>query len=183
MFVFDNKKRSANQVVKYTVIVMFVLSTAHIVSCIRTSSDHFPNLHPTNLSLIRLEPFGVFAHQFRASDNMSKADGLCSWSIHRSLQEGFFDWRPKSPENYFNSKAVPLNLANKSLYGANMIVGDGLMVRRKPLDPDPTSANYGPLNVDIPPLDHLPKELAHHRPSDPFDRCDCRYVLLSSSEE
>lgn len=37
-----------------------------------------------------------------------------------------------SPESYFNSKAIPLNLANKSLYGANMILGDGLMVWNEP---------------------------------------------------
>ncbi|KAF9653281.1 hypothetical protein BDM02DRAFT_3107868 [Thelephora ganbajun] len=48
----------------------------------------------------------------------------------RSLQEGFFNWRPKTPESYFNSKAIPLNLANKSLYGANMVLGDGLMIYR-----------------------------------------------------
>ena len=35
LFVFDNKKQSANQVVKYTVIVMFIISTAHIVSWFR----------------------------------------------------------------------------------------------------------------------------------------------------
>ena len=55
-------------------------------------------------------------------------DGLRFSLIYRSLQAGFFDWRPKTPENYFNSKALPLNLANKSLYGANMLLGDGLMV-------------------------------------------------------
>lgn len=38
-----------------------------------------------------------------------------------------------SPESYFNSKAIPLNLANKSLYGANMILGDGLMVWNEPV--------------------------------------------------
>jgi len=69
-------------VVKYTVIAMFVIATAHIAGTIR------------------------------------------------SLQEGFFDWRPRNPESYFNSKAIPLNLANKSLYGTNMVLGDGLMIYR-----------------------------------------------------
>jgi len=82
LFVFDSKKQPTNQVVKYTVIAMFLISTAHLGGTIR------------------------------------------------SLQEGFFDWRPKTPENYFNTKALPLNLANKSLYGANMIIGDGLMIYR-----------------------------------------------------
>jgi hypothetical protein len=82
LFVFDNGRQTTNQVVKYTVIAMFVISTAHIAGTIR------------------------------------------------SLQEGFFDWRPKTPETYFNSKALPLNLANKSLYGANLLLGDGLMIYR-----------------------------------------------------
>jgi len=81
LFAFDDKKQSTNQVVKYTVIAMFVISTAHIAGTIR------------------------------------------------SLQEGFFDW-PKGPLNYFNSKALPLNLVNKSFYGANMVLGDGLMIYR-----------------------------------------------------
>jgi len=51
------------------------------------------------------------------------------------------------------------------------------MVRRKPLDLSTlASANHKPLEVDIPRLGHLPKELAHYRPSDPFDRGYCRYV-------
>lgn len=45
MFVFDNKKRSMNQVVKYTMIAMFVLSTAHIVSR-RVPSDRFSSFAP-----------------------------------------------------------------------------------------------------------------------------------------
>lgn len=39
--------------------------------------------------------------------------------------------RPETPERYFNSKAEPLNLANKSLYGVNMVLGDALMVREE----------------------------------------------------
>lgn len=37
MFAFDDKKRSTNQVVKYTVIVMFAISTAHIVSRVHST--------------------------------------------------------------------------------------------------------------------------------------------------
>lgn len=39
LFVFDNNKQSTNQVVKYTVIVMFVISTAHIVSTASSAAD------------------------------------------------------------------------------------------------------------------------------------------------
>jgi hypothetical protein len=81
MFVFDNK-RPTNQVVKYTVLAMFIVSTAHIGGTIA------------------------------------------------SLQAGFFTVRPEKPEQYFNSKALPLNLANKSLYGTNMVLGDALMIYR-----------------------------------------------------
>lgn len=82
MFVFDNKKPATNLVVKYTVIAMFLVSTAHIGGTIA------------------------------------------------SLQAGFFTVRPETPEKYFNSKAVPLNLVNKSFYGLNMVLGDALMIYR-----------------------------------------------------
>ena len=97
----------------------------------------------------------------------------------RSLQEGFFNWRPKTPENYFNSKALPLNLANKSLYGANMLLGDGLMVRKTFSTSTSPLANNDLLDVDLPPLDHLPGELAHRRSSNSFDHCDCQYVFVT----
>jgi len=41
MFAFDDKKQPTNQVVKYTVIAMFLLSTAHIVSTF-TLTAFFP---------------------------------------------------------------------------------------------------------------------------------------------
>lgn len=83
LFVFDSsEERTTNRVVKYTVIVMFLVSTAHIGGTIA------------------------------------------------SLQAGFFTVRPETPEQYFNSKAVPLNLVNKSLYGTNMVLGDALMIYR-----------------------------------------------------
>jgi hypothetical protein len=81
----------------------------------------FPPFH-------RLEPFGGFTTA-PVETRAGHLDRPHSQSIYRSLQEGFFDWRPKTPETYFNSKALPLNLANKSLYGANLLLGDGLMVR------------------------------------------------------
>lgn len=33
-----------------------------------------------------------------------------------------------SSNSYFNNKALPLNLVNRSLYGATMIIGDALLV-------------------------------------------------------
>lgn len=72
MFVFDNNKRTTNQVVKYTVIAMFVLSTAHIVShpsrlvlfiCNPTDPWHPP------LLLVRPEPSGMFVIVYRPDEN------------------------------------------------------------------------------------------------------------------
>lgn len=34
---------------------------------------------------------------------------------------------------YFNNKALPLNLVNKSLYGATLVISDALMVCNVPL--------------------------------------------------
>ncbi|KAF9646399.1 hypothetical protein BDM02DRAFT_3188873 [Thelephora ganbajun] len=80
-FVFDNKGQFTNNVVKYSVYSMFILSTAHLGGAIR------------------------------------------------SLEEGFFTHSGPS-DFYFNNKALPLNLVNKSLYGATMVVGDALMIYR-----------------------------------------------------
>lgn len=44
----------------------------------------------------------------------------------RTMQEGFFG--KLTPVLYFNNKPLPINLANKALYGANMVVGDALLV-------------------------------------------------------
>jgi len=46
----------------------------------------------------------------------------------RTMQDGFFGKMP--PILYFNDKPLPLNLANKSLYGLNMLVGDALLIYR-----------------------------------------------------
>ncbi|TFK55094.1 hypothetical protein OE88DRAFT_1732367 [Heliocybe sulcata] len=48
----------------------------------------------------------------------------------QSLEAGFFDVRPATPESYFNDKSAWLNLMNKSLYGVNIIVGDSLLIYR-----------------------------------------------------
>ena len=79
-----------------------------------------------------------------------------------------------SPESYFNSKAIPLNLANKSLYGVNMILGDGLMVWNELVQIPSCRAKFP--DVDLPPLDDLREELACSRPSDPSDNGDRLYV-------
>ncbi|KAF8664363.1 hypothetical protein AX16_000735 [Volvariella volvacea WC 439] len=48
----------------------------------------------------------------------------------QSLQEAFFDGRPSPPELYFDTKALPLNLYNKTVYGLNVLIGDLLMIYR-----------------------------------------------------
>ena len=46
-----------------------------------------------------------------------------------SLEEGFFI-HSGSSDFYFNNKALPLNLVNKSLYGAALVISDALLVPR-----------------------------------------------------
>jgi hypothetical protein len=92
--------------------------------------------------------------------------------------------RPELPETYFNSKAEPLNLANKSLYGTNMVLGDALMVRLFPKTPllDRLIISIAGW-IDLPPLDHLPEELDRHHPSYRFNHFHRKYVssfVLSS---
>ena len=82
MFVFDNKKRRTNQVVKYAMIAMFMLSTAHIVSRhVRPTfrSVFFICIRLIALSplLIRLEPSGGFAITRCPNENNSLMIYLC----------------------------------------------------------------------------------------------------------
>lgn len=48
----------------------------------------------------------------------------------RMLGEGLFNSHLASPDAYFNNRALPLNLATKSINAVVMLLGDGLMVYR-----------------------------------------------------
>jgi len=76
----DGSRKGTNKIIFTTMIVMFLLSTAHLAGTIRT------------------------------------------------MQEGFFG--KATPIQYFNNKPLPLNLANKALYGTTMVVGDALLIYR-----------------------------------------------------
>ena len=72
LFVFHNEQPSTNQVVKYTVIVMFLLSTAHIVST--PPATHFrldPTDHPLAVTPGRNHRVGSPLHSVQTEPHYS----------------------------------------------------------------------------------------------------------------